>query len=141
MNIPYSIDHVDLHPGNAVRLDNGRILIYDWEEAVVSCPFFSTDKLLDEAFKLDNRDGSTGDGLWSVSQMAVKEAYISKMKCLTFSERSEAFDIAMCIAPVKYAYQGTFFIEQVGWFESAPVLIGESIVKVHERCSKIPFDF
>ena len=35
---PESIDHVDLHSGNAVRKPDGGILIYDWEEANLELP-------------------------------------------------------------------------------------------------------
>lgn len=44
--LPYSLDHVDFLPHNAVVQENGRVLIYDWEQAVLSVPFFSLDILL-----------------------------------------------------------------------------------------------
>lgn len=133
-HIPYSIDHLDLHSGNAARLSNNEIIIYDWEEAVVSCPFFSTDKLLDEARELDKGEKIASDVMWSQSQLAVIDSYIDELPWLESSDMRRAFDIAMCIAPIKYAYQSTFFIDQVGWQAMGAGLIAQSIIKAYERC-------
>lgn len=136
-NIPYSIDHVDLHSGNAAILENGEMLIYDWEEAVFSCPFFSIDKLLDEAAKLEGVQEVSSNGLWTKNEIFIRDNYLLAFNDLENNKKYRAFDAAMCIAPIKYAYQGTFFLKQVGWHEIAPVLIAESIAKAYRRCNLI----
>ncbi len=47
--VPHSIDLVDLHLSNAMCASDGRLVILDWEEAVISCPVFSLERLLVDA--------------------------------------------------------------------------------------------
>jgi hypothetical protein len=47
---PVSIDHPDVQDTNAlVRDGDGSIVLLDWEEAMVGCPFFSLHRLLKDA--------------------------------------------------------------------------------------------
>lgn len=51
--IPHGLDHRDLGLHNAIRRKDGSLLIYDWEEAIISCPFFSLERFLADARQLD----------------------------------------------------------------------------------------
>lgn len=134
---PLSIYHIDLHAGNAVRKPDGDTLIYDWEEATISCPFFAVEKLLDDARRFDAADAKimrTFHGLiYSESQMAVRKAYLDALPWKTLRERERSFDLSLLLAPIKYAYQSRFFLNQVGWGDSAAGFIAESFVQAYER--------
>ena len=54
---PITICHSDLHPGNAVIQSDGSILIFDWDDAVLSHPFLSIERLLVGAWHLDTGGG------------------------------------------------------------------------------------
>lgn len=117
---PETIDHDDLQGDNAVRLPDGRLLLYDWEGAMIGCPFFSLDRLLDDARALDRpREASpTGDILADIadptyagtalagspSERAVRDAYLDALPWGTQEARLRAFDLALCLAPIKGAH-------------------------------------
>ena len=118
---PLSVDHGDLHAGNAVRLADGRVVIFDWENALVSCPFFSMDKLMVSAWNLD--DGTSGP--WGFvagtpSQAAVRDAYLDALPWGTRAERGRAFDWAMCLATVKEMYTEMLWARATGWKDDNP---------------------
>lgn len=50
---PATIEHADLQADNAVLTTAGTILLFDWEEATIGCPFFSLYRLLDDARTLE----------------------------------------------------------------------------------------
>jgi hypothetical protein len=60
--VALSIDHGDCHSGNATRLDDGTILIFDWENACRSHPFFSMEKVLTAGWGLDTGNSGGGRG-------------------------------------------------------------------------------
>jgi hypothetical protein len=108
---PETVDHVDLHWENAVVRPNGHVLIFDWEEAVLSLPFFSLDRLLNDARELDLGERQA----WSVgpdtpldtpSELALRDAYLAALPWGTVAERERAFTLAMALAPIKTAYEG-----------------------------------
>jgi hypothetical protein len=120
---PTSIDHVDLHDDNAVIQPDGDILIYDWEEATLGCPFFSLDRLLDDARVLDGAAPLTaGDTppLITPSELALRAAYQDALPWGTPSGRERALDLALCVAPIKTAYEGILLAEALGWEEGMP---------------------
>jgi hypothetical protein len=103
--IPVSIDHVDFLPHNAVVQADGRVLVYDWEQAVLGCPLFSLDVLLLYAQQIGR------GGKWVVEPerdtpetRAVRGAYLEALPWGTPDERERAFDLAMCLAPLRYAW-------------------------------------
>ena len=104
---PESVDHVDCLPHNAVVQPNGRVLIYDWEQAVFGCPFFSLDVLL--AFAQDYPQ-NFADGLEVRSEretdgtIALRRAYLDALPWKTRAERERAFDLALCLSPLRYAW-------------------------------------
>lgn len=92
---PVSIDHVDLQSDNVIRLAGGDLLIYDWEEAGISCPVFSVDRLLDDAREL----GISG------AERCVRDAYIEAIPWYDVTQRDRALDLALCLSPIKSAYE------------------------------------
>ena len=117
---PDSIDHVDLHTGNIIRKTAGGILIYDWEEANLSCPFFSLDRLLDDARELEEPASKPGSLLYTAAERAVRDAYLAALPWGDAAQRERGFDLAMCLAPIKTAYEGIVLAETLGWEEGSP---------------------
>lgn len=117
---PDTIDHDDLQGDNAVRLPDGRLLLYDWEGALVGCPFFSLDRLLDDARTLDRprREAPAGDILADIAdptyqgtalagspaERAVRDAYLDAIPWGGRGTRERAFDLALCLAPIRAAH-------------------------------------
>ncbi len=115
---PDSIDHIDLHNSNAVVQPDGRILIFDWEEAGWSCPFFSLDRLLDDGREWDMGgdesrvlDRSTGP---SPTELDLRAAYLDALPWGDRAERERACTLALALAPIKTAYEGRLFDAAVG---------------------------
>ena len=117
---PDSLDHVDLHTGNIIRKPAGGIMIYDWEEANLSCPFFSLDRLLDDARELEEPASTPGSLLYTAAERAVRDAYLAALPWGDATGRERGFDLAMCLAPIKTAYEGMVFAETLGWEEGSP---------------------
>jgi Phosphotransferase enzyme family len=117
---PDSLDHVDLHTGNIIRQPAGGILIYDWEEANLSCPFFSLDRLLDDARELEEPASRPESMLYTAAERAVRDAYLAALPWGDAAGRERGFDLAMCLAPIKTAYEGMVLAETLGWEEGSP---------------------
>jgi hypothetical protein len=135
---PESIDHVDLHWENAVVKPDGGILIFDWEEAALSCPFFSLDRLLNDARELDLGaaaawDGHTGGPLYTDSELALRDAYLDALPWGTRAEREWAFELAMRLAPIKTAHEGLVFAQALGWREGAPFVTAWALARALSR--------
>jgi Phosphotransferase enzyme family len=134
---PNSIDHVDLHCGNVVRKRDGEILIYDWEEANLSCPFFSLDRLLDDARPLDLLIGSSVDVShqlpYTPAERAVRSAYLAEIPWGNPAERERGFDLAMCLGPIKTAYEAIGFAEALGWEEGCPHILAWALGRALPR--------
>lgn len=120
---PETVDHVDLHAENAVLRPDGSVLIFDWEEAVLSVPFFSLDRLLNDARELDLGEraawspASTAPGvpLYTPSEVALRDAYLAALPWGTPAQRERAFALAMALAPIKTAHEGIVLGEALGW--------------------------
>jgi hypothetical protein len=117
---PDSLDHVDLYRGNIIRQPAGGILIYDWEEANLSCPFFSLDRLLDDARELEEPDSRPGSALYTAAERVVRDAYLAALPWGDAAGRERGFDLAMCLAPIKTAYESIVLAETLGWEEGCP---------------------
>jgi aminoglycoside phosphotransferase (APT) family kinase protein len=72
----HSIDHVDLHGGNAVLAPDGGLTLFDWEEATIGMPMFSLGRLLDDARALDAAPGSSR---FSATEIAGRDAYLQPL--------------------------------------------------------------
>lgn len=130
-NWPESIDHVDLHWENAVLQPDGRILIYDWEEAVISCPFFSLDRLLDDARELDGL-AESGD-VPTPTERLLRDAYLDALPWQTRGRRERALDLALCLAPIKTAYEGILLAEALDWDEGMPNVTAWALARALPR--------
>ncbi|MFI5274774.1 MAG: hypothetical protein ACHQ4H_17220 [Ktedonobacterales bacterium] len=122
---PETIDHVDLHWDNAVLQPNGEVLIFDWEEATLSAPFFSLDRLLNDARELDLGEAAAWSlapdaPLYTPSERALRDAYLAALPWGTPVERARAFTLAMALAPIKTAYEGQVFGDALGWGAGSP---------------------
>lgn len=120
---PLSLDHVDLQVENAVIQPNGDILLYDWEEANLSCPYFSLDRLLDDAFE---RAGDAGT-------QRLRAAYIEALPWSSLVERARALDLALCLSPLKHAYEALQFADALGWSEGAPLVTAWALARALPR--------
>jgi hypothetical protein len=103
--VPLSVDHVDFLGHNAVVKPDGGVLVHDWEQAVLSCPMFSVDVLLLHAQQLDR------GGDWGIEPERhtpdtdlVRRAYLAAAPWGTPSEREHAWELAMALAPLRYAW-------------------------------------
>lgn len=124
---PLSLDHVDLQPDNAVLQPNGRILLFDWEEANLSLPFFSLDRLLDDA---QERGGDAGEA-------ALRAAYLDALPWRTRAERERALALALRLSPLKHAYEGMRFADALGWEEGLPHVTAWAAARMLARWESI----
>jgi len=95
---PLSLDHPDVNASNAMVQQDGTIILLDWEEATVGCPFFSLDRLLGEA-----REQSAVN--------PVCEAYLEN---LPWGNR-EGLERAMRLVPLKLAWENRTYARKLGW--------------------------
>ncbi len=119
-NWPISINHIDLHPNNAVMQPEGQVLIYDWDEALLGFPFLSLDKLLsaaqelaEEAEVFAGEKGADGQVWDPVS--AVRQAYLNSLSWGTLTAREQAFDLANLLSPIHRAYADWCWLQAMGW--------------------------
>ncbi len=136
---PETVDHVDLHTENAVLRPDGGVLILDWEEAVLSCPFFSLDRLLMDARVRDPDDGAdpwqrpdANGAPLGAAEHAVRRAYLDALPWGTAAERERAFDLALRLAPIKTAHEGRVYADALGW-NGIPPLTAYCLVRALRR--------
>ncbi|MDQ6671540.1 MAG: phosphotransferase [Chloroflexota bacterium] len=89
---PDSLDHPDLHGNNAVIQPDGHLLIFDWEESLVTVPFFSLDELLASTASY-GESGVAG----------VRTAYLEALPWKSFVQRERALSLALLLLPIKKA--------------------------------------
>lgn len=130
---PLSIDHVDLQLDNVLVRTDGRLLLLDWEEANLSCPFFSIDLLLDDvpghSLPLDDKFRSP----YTSGQREVIDAYVRELPWKSFTERRKAVELALCLAPIKHAYEAEMLAQALGWEEGAPHIVAWAIGRALPR--------
>ena len=98
-----SIDHVDFHTENVMRAANSRVVILDWEEAVVSCPLFSFDR-----FGIDAEDHGV--------RVLAERAYLERLlPGAPAHERARLVKLASALAPLKAAAEARQFASALGW--------------------------
>jgi hypothetical protein len=98
VDVPPSLDHPDMNGSNAIMLDDRRAILLDWEEAIVSCPLFSLDRLLDEAHEL-------------AAVETVTEAYLDTLG----AGGTEQVERAMRLVPLKLAHESRAYARALGW--------------------------
>ncbi len=98
---PTSIDHPDMNMSNAILRPGGGIVIVDWEEATVGCPFLSFDRLL-----LDTR---TAD-----ASAATTDHYLDALPWRSRPEREQALRRALALAPLKLVIEARRWARLMG---------------------------
>ena len=136
---PETIVHGDLHTGNAVVQPNGSVLIYDWDDAVLSHPFLCVERLLVGAWHLDTNGGP---GPWGYiaetpSQAALRQAYLDAISWGTRGERDRAFDIAMCLAVIKEMHHEWKWAEMAGWKDGNPEWTAQLISRLWQHAERV----
>lgn len=114
---PDTIEHADLQADNAALAGDGSMLIFDWEEGSIGCPFFSLFRLLFDARQLDIEQGRSPAiyaGNYSPGELAIRQVYIETIPWRTLAERARAFDLAMCLAPFRTIYNTMLFATAQG---------------------------
>jgi hypothetical protein len=99
---PLSLDHPDVNAWNALIRPDGQVVFIDWEETIVSSPFFSAERLFGQVEDSD----TLGE---------VAETYIERLPWGTSRERWSALHAALCLAPLKSAYEARVFARRLGW--------------------------
>jgi len=97
-DVPPSLDHPDVNGSNAILLDDGRVILLDWEEATVGCPLFSIDRLLNDAKELSAVE-------------AVTRAYLDAFGTVD----KDQLDRAMRLVPLKLAIEFRAYARGLGW--------------------------
>jgi hypothetical protein len=124
---PLSLDHVDLQSDNAMLRPDGRVLLLDWEEANLSVPFFSLDRLLDDARE---RGGEAGEA-------ALRAVYLDALPWGTRPARERALTLALRLAPLKHAYEGMRLADALGWEEGMPHVTAWAVARMLARWATI----
>ena len=107
---PETIDHVDVGPHNAALEPDGRIVFFDWEESVLSCPFFSIVQWIWRA-------NSASD--------AVRDAYLDALPWGTRPQRERALVLANRLHLIKDALTLEAIRESEGFPDGVQRLPGE----------------
>ncbi|WP_226577450.1 phosphotransferase [Halobacillus litoralis] len=137
MDAPLSIYHIDFHTNNAVVTKEQEIMLYDFEEAVISNPFFSLDKLLNEVTKYEVESDEEYIYIqWTPAQRELRNAYLKECNHSSELLKLKMFDLAMMVSPLFYGYLGQFFLKQVGWEKSMPGLMAESFITANARMKR-----
>lgn len=113
---PDTINHTDLHGNNAIIKNDGHVLIYDWDEAMVGCPFFSLYRLMIH-FRLQNPKHSTTTCFptnMNENEIAIRDAYINAIPWKDIRKRRRAFEVARYLSPVLYMKKDCRTLEQLG---------------------------
>ncbi|CAA9579668.1 MAG: hypothetical protein AVDCRST_MAG49-4643 [uncultured Thermomicrobiales bacterium] len=156
---PETVDHVDLHAGNAVVGPDGTTLVYDWEEATRGCGLLSLDRLLVDAWALDARALGATEGAGrattaadddlpeafnhpeangrplGATERAVRDAYLDALPAAwgPAAARRRACDLALALAPIKAAHEGLRYAEALGWSRGIPPLAAFCLVRALRR--------
>jgi hypothetical protein len=123
---PDSIDHVDLNVSNAV-VEDGHLVIFDWEEAVVGFPPCSLDRLLDDAREFDGWE--TG---FSPTCEAVIEAYAAAVPWGTPDTRRRLIEEGLRLNRIAFAGQALDFWQARGHPFGHPKLMAVCVDRILE---------
>lgn len=136
-DVDLSIEHGDAHAGNAVQRPDGSVLIFDWENACRSHPFFSAEKMLTSGWALD---AGTSGGPWGYvrntpSQDALKIRYLEAFGPPT-DRRKRAFDAAMGLAVIKEMHHEMEWARQCGWQDLNPEWTAQLVNRLTQHAAR-----
>jgi hypothetical protein len=100
--IPQTLVNLDFRLANVVSNSDG-YLFYDWQESVISHPFFSLLNMFDEITPPDSNDENFSllESQHALAKEAIRDAYLEAFEEFESKERLlEAFSIASAIQPV-----------------------------------------
>lgn len=137
---PDTICHGDLHAENAVLQADGRVLIYDWEDAFIGCPFLALERLLVQAWNWDA--GSESVGPWGYAegtpgQEQVREAYLETLPFGEEQSRRRACDLAMGLAVIREAYAEWRWALSVEWPDGNPEWTAQLMNRLFQHRDRI----
>lgn len=137
--VPNSIEHGDCHADNAIRQANGNIMIFDWENATWSHPFFSAEMLMTSAWALD--EGAEG-GPWgyirdTATQDLLADAYLGLFEGDKAVLRT-AFNSAMCLAIIKEMHHEIQWARACDWKDLNAEWTAQLIRRLVEHSSRAP---
>jgi hypothetical protein len=104
---PLSLDHVDCHANNAFVQPDGPLILYDWDEAILSCPFFSLDRLLDSASNLDKKhqpEQINPENASFSTEHLVRQMYVNTRSYILSSYSSKTSDMVYYSDPIKIVF-------------------------------------
>ena len=134
-----SIEHGDCHAGNAICREDGSILIFDWENACVSHPFLSAEKLLTSAWALD---AGTSGGPWGYVRGTPSQECLAHSYLAVFGKPDQllhqAFDAAMCLAVVKEMHHEVEWAKRCGWKDLNPEWTAQLINRLVQHADRAP---
>lgn len=128
---PDSVDHVDLNVSNAI-IDQGRVVVIDWEEALIGFPACSLDRLLQDAREFDGWDGPGR----SPTERAVVQAYAEVVDWGAADTRALVIEMAVRLNRVAFAGQALDFSRALGKPDLNPRLAAfctDQILELWER--------
>lgn len=133
------IDHGDMHAGNAVLRADGSVLIHDWENAWLSFPLVSMEKLLTSAWALDT---GGGPGPWGYvpgtpTQALIRDAYLREWGWETNGEMRRAFDRSMCLAVMGEMWSEINWAEATGWPDGNPEWTAQLISRLFHHLGAV----
>lgn len=96
--VPVSIDHSDVNEANAIVTDQGRVVVLDWEEAMLGCPLLSLSRLLQDT---------------DAYREEITEAYVEGLS--PWGDVRPLISRANIVAPVKSAHDARAYARALGW--------------------------
>lgn len=123
--VPLSLDHVDLHLGNVLRTSAGGFVVLDWEEAVVSCPLFSFNRL-----RVDAADHG-------VAALAERRYVKRLLSSLDEAQQRRVTQLANVLAPLKLAHEARVFAAGLGWSNPHTRLTTHYVTEALEAASTV----
>ena len=125
---PLTIDHPELTTENAL-FTRTRMCILDWDEAWVGLPFFSLERLFEDALILDEGAVIKREGGLNLSptQEALRKEFVYSFDVRTQAERERALNLALCLSPLKRILDTLYVDNAVGRTQGNPELAAKCV--------------
>jgi len=136
LGLPLSINHGDLHAGNAIVQPDRTILISDWEIASLGCPLFSIERLLVDAWSLDTSSqecGPWGYEPGTPTQPLIRDAYLQASGLSHDDVPPTAFAAAMALATIHEMHREIRWAEMMQWADGNPEWTAQLISRLQHH--------